>query len=79
MRFAVYVTFGAVAGVLAVRRATQAAQRYSPAGVQARAFGLRRRALEFWSEVREAAAEREVELREALELDGRHDVVDAGA
>ena len=32
----IYISFGAVAGVLAVRRATQAAQRYTPAGVQQR-------------------------------------------
>lgn len=76
-----YITFGAVAGVLAVRRATAAAQRYTPAGVQQRAtrslgdLGEQLRA--FLAEVREVAAVREQELRDDLGLDGRHDLIDA--
>ena len=77
----IYISFGAVAGVLAVRRAASAAQRYTPAGVQTRlstgfgGFGDSVRA--FLDEVRVAAAEREQELRTLLGLDGTHDLVDA--
>ena len=78
----VYITFGAVAGVLAVRRASQATQRYTPAGVQQRLSGsfggLGETVREFLDEVRVAMAERETELRGTLGLDGTHDVVDAG-
>jgi len=74
----IYVSFGAVAGVLAVRRATQAAQRYTPAGVQQRVGGLGGRFGAFLEEVRALAAEREQELRTGLGLDGTHDLVDAG-
>ena len=76
----IYISFGAVVGVLAVRRATQAAQRYTPAGVQPRmngsfgTFGDTVR--EFLSEVRVAMAEREQELRTSLGLDGSHDAVE---
>ena len=77
-----YIAFGAVAGVLAVRRATTAAQRYTPAGVQSRLSGalggFGEQAREFWAEVRIGMAERERELRTSLGLDGTHDVVDAG-
>lgn len=77
-----YITFGAVAGVLAVRRATQAAQRYTPAGVQQRLSGsfgsLGESVREFMAELRVGMAEREQELRAALGLDGTHDAVDAG-
>lgn len=76
----IYISFGAVAGVLAVRRATQAAQRYTPAGVQQRmngSFGsLGDTVREFLSEVRVAMAEREQELRTSLGLDGSHDAVE---
>jgi len=76
----IYISFGAVAGVLAVRRATQTAQRYTPAGVQQRmngSFGsLGDTVREFLSEVRVAMAEREQELRTSLGLDGSHDAVE---
>ena len=77
----VYISFGAVAGVLAVRRATAAAQRYTPAAVQERVSGQLGRSgsslSAWWAEVQEAAAEREQELRTLLGLDGTHDLVDA--
>lgn len=77
----IYITFGAVAGVLAVRRATQAAQRYTPAGVQQRVSGsfggLGESVREFLAELKVAMAEREEELRTSLGLDGSHDIVDA--
>ena len=76
----IYISFGAVAGVLAVRRATQTAQRYTPAGVQQRMTGsfgsLGDTVREFLSEVRVAMAEREQELRTSLGLDGSHDAVE---
>ena len=76
-----YVAFGATVGVLLVRRASRAAARLTPAGVQsslAEALGeLGEGFREFADAVREAAAEREVELREALGLDGRNDLIDA--
>ena len=76
-----YIAFGATAGVLAVRRATQAASRYTPAGVQERMTvsvgGLGERFADFMAEVRELMAEREAELRTTLGLDGTHDAVDA--
>jgi hypothetical protein len=76
-----YIAFGAAAGVIAVRRATQTAQRYTPAGLQQRAGGafgsLGEAVRDFTAEVRLAMAEREVELREALGLDGSNDLIDS--
>ncbi len=76
-----YIAFGAAAGVLAVRRATQAAQRYTPAGVQDRLGGtlgeIGAQVSEFLVEVKAGMAVREDELRVELGLDGRHDAVDA--
>ena len=76
----VYIAFGAAVGVLAVRRATQTAQRFTPAGVQdtvAGAFGGLTDAIrEFTAELKASMAEREDELRVTLGLDGSHDLVD---
>ncbi len=77
MRRVFWVTLGATAGVLVVRRFTQVANRWTPNGVAERAGGLGERLAVFWSQVQQAAGEREEELREALGLDGRHDAVDA--
>ena len=78
----VYIAFGAAAGVLAVRRASAAAARYTPAGVSHRLAdsfgGWGETVREFAAEVRVAMVEREAELRETLGLDGTHDAVDAG-
>lgn len=78
----IYISFGAVVGVLAVRRASQVAQRYTPAGVSQRmtgAFGgLGETVREFVAELRLSMAEREHELRTGLGLDGTHDMVDVG-
>jgi hypothetical protein len=75
-----YIAFGAAVGVLVVRRATQAAQRFTPAGLQASASGsmagLTAAISEFSELVREGMAEREEELRVTLGLDGSHDLVD---
>lgn len=76
----VYVAFGAAVGVLVVRRATQAAQKFTPAGVQnsvAGAFGGLTEAIrDFTAEMKASMAEREDELRVTLGLDGSHDLVD---
>ena len=76
----VYIAFGAAVGILAVRRATQAAQRFTPAGLQSSVSGsmagLTAAISEFTELVREGLAEREEELRVTLGLDGTHDLVD---
>lgn len=78
-----YVALGATAGVLIVRKLTQAAQKVTPAGVQqsiaGSLAGLTDAIREFTAEVRDAMAEREVELRDALGLDGTNDDIDAHA
>ncbi len=77
MRRIFWVTLGASAGVLVVRRLTAAANRYTPEAVARRASGLGDRLAAFSAEVRAGMAEREAELRDSLGLDGRHDQVDA--
>jgi hypothetical protein len=76
-----YVALGATVGILVVRRLTQAAQRMTPAGVQSSLAGaidnLGDGFREFAQAVREGMAEREVELRDALGLDGSNDDIDA--
>jgi len=76
-----YVALGATVGILVVRRLTTAAKAFTPAGVQTSLAGalggLGDAVREFTVEMREAMAEREVELRTTLGLDGSHDVVDA--
>jgi len=74
-----WVTLGATAGVFVVRRLTAAADRFTPAGVSRGLGGIGERFSALAEEVREGMAEREVELRAALGLDGRHDAVDAPA
>ena len=75
-----YIAMGAAVGVLVVRRATQAAQRFTPAGLQSSVSGsmagLTAAISEFADLVREGMAEREDELRVTLGLDGTHDLVD---
>ena len=76
----VYIAFGATVGILVVHRATQAAKRFTPAGVQQSVSGglagLTDAIREFTAEMRVAMAEREEELRVTLGLDGSHDLVD---
>ena len=76
----VYIAFGAAAGILAVQRASRAAQRLTPAGLQTSLAtslgGLGDSLREFAELVREGMAEREQELRVTLGLDGSHDLVD---
>ena len=76
-----YIALGATVGVLVVRKATQAAQRFTPAGMQSSMTGalggLSQAIREFGETVREGMAEREDLLRTELGLDGSHDVVDS--
>lgn len=65
----VWIGLGAVAGVVAVRRAAGVARSYTPAGLQGRASGWADAARAFAAEVRAGAAEREQELRVALGVD----------
>ncbi len=76
----VYIAFGAAVGVLVVHRASKAAKKLTPAGVQSSVTssiaGLGDAIREFTAELKVAMAEREEELRVTLGLDGTHDVVD---
>ena len=76
-----YIALGATVGVLVVRKATQTAQKFTPAGMQSSLTGalggLGVAIREFGESVREGMAEREELLRTELGLDGRHDVVDS--
>jgi hypothetical protein len=69
-----YIALGASVGVVAVRRVTAAAAQWQPENVMHR---LTIAIEDFLADVREAASEREDELRSSLGLDGSHDVVDA--
>jgi len=69
MRRLFYVAFGAAAGVLVVRRISAAANKWTPEGIAAQAGGAGERFSAWWAEVQHFAAQREIELREALGLD----------
>ena len=76
-----YIALGATVGILVVRKASAAAKKFTPAGVQSSvtgAFGGFGEAIrDFGASVREGMAEREEQLRTELGLDGTHDVVDS--
>lgn len=76
-----YIALGATVGILVVRKASQAASRLTPAGVQSSLTGalggLGDAIRQFGQDVRQGMAEREDLLRTELGLDGRHDVVDS--
>jgi hypothetical protein len=76
-----YIALGATVGILVVRKASQAARKLTPAGVQSSMTGalggFGEAIREFGENVREGMAEREDLLRTELGLDGRHDVVDS--
>ena len=69
MRRLFYVTLGATAGVLLVRRLTAAANKWTPEGIANQAGGVGDKVSLWWAEVQHHAAEREAELRTALGLD----------
>ena len=79
MRRLFWITLGATAGVLVVRKIQKTAQAYTPAGLAERAGGLGQSLRYFADEVRAGMAERELELRDALGLDtdAEHDPVRA--
>jgi hypothetical protein len=64
-----YIAFGAAAGVLVVRRVSQAAAKWTPEGIATQAGGMGGRLAEWWATVQEYSAAREQELREALGID----------
>lgn len=76
-----YIALGATVGILVVRKASQAAQRFTPAGMQGSMTGalggLGEAIRDFGASIREGMAEREDQLRTELGLDGSHDVVDS--
>jgi hypothetical protein len=63
-----YVALGATAGVLIVRKLTAVANKWTPEGIAAQAGGAGERIGAWWAEVQHFAAEREIELRDALGL-----------
>lgn len=65
-----YVSLGAAAGVVAVRRAARLASSLSP---ETMAGSLVQSVQDFVADVREGMAEREEELRDALGIDGDPD------
>ncbi len=79
MRRLFYIAFGATAGVLAVRRITAAANKWTPEGIATQAGGVGDRVAAWWAEVQQFAAQREQELREGLGLDPADGEVDDGA
>lgn len=66
MRTLFYVAFGATVGVIVVRRASDFAARWTPEGMAIQAGGVKEQVAVWWEQVQQAAAEREVELREGL-------------
>lgn len=68
MRRLFYITLGATVGVIAVRRVTAAANRWTPEGIAAQAGGVGAQLSAWWADVQLFAAEREAELRDALGL-----------
>jgi hypothetical protein len=76
-----YIALGATVGILVVRKMSQAASKFTPAGMQSSLTGalggLGDAIRDFGENVREGMAEREDLLRSELGLDGRHDVVDS--
>jgi hypothetical protein len=64
-----YVAFGATVGVIVVRRVSEAAEAWTPQGISRQAGGLGERVAQWWGIVQDAAAQRELELREALGID----------
>jgi hypothetical protein len=73
MRRLLYLAIGVGIGVAAVRKATKAAQKFTPRGVagsaRSSASGLFDSARAFIDDVRVSMAEREIQLHEALQGD----------
>jgi hypothetical protein len=69
MRRLFYVALGATAGVLIVRKVTAAANKWTPEGIATQAGTAGDRLAAWWTEVQAFAAQREMELRDALGLE----------
>ena len=69
MRRLFWLTLGATAGVLVVRKITKTAQAFTPAGLADSAGGLGDSIRYFADQVRAGMVEREAELRDALGID----------
>ncbi|GAC1323306.1 MAG: hypothetical protein NVSMB13_03000 [Mycobacteriales bacterium] len=80
MRRLFYITLGATAGILIVRKVSKTAQAFSAGGIGERlsgsAGGIGEAIRDFADQVVVAMNEREQQLRSELGLDGSHDVVD---
>lgn len=63
-----YIALGATVGIVAVRRVTAAANKWTPQGIATQAGGLGQQVAALVAEVRELAAQRETELRRGLGL-----------
>ena len=79
MRRLFWVAVGAAAGVYAVRKVQKTLHAYSATGLAERAGGLGDSVKAFADEVRDRAADREAELREALGLTDDTDLTRAEA
>ncbi len=69
-----YITLGATAGVLIVRKLTATAQSLTLGNALNNLADAIR---DFGANVREGMSEREAELRTGLGLDGTHDIIDS--
>ena len=63
MRRLFYVALGATVGVIAMRKVSKAAARWTPEGIAAQAGNVGDRLVEWWTIVQDSAAARERELR----------------
>ena len=73
MRRLFWLTLGATAGVLVVRKITKTAQAFTPAGLASSAGGIGESIRYFGDQVRAGMVEREAELRDALGIDADGD------
>ena len=69
MRRVFWLTLGATAGVLVVRKITKTAHAFTPAGLAEGAGGIGDSIRYFADQVRAGMVEREAELRDALGID----------
>ena len=70
MRRLFWLTLGATAGVLVVRKISKTAQAFTPAGLASNAGGIGESIRYFADQVRAGMVERAAELRDALGIDG---------
>jgi hypothetical protein len=73
MRRLFWLTLGATAGVLVVRKVTKTAHAFTPAGLADSAGGVGDSIRYFADQVRAGMVEREAELRDALGIDSDGD------